>query len=301
MGCSSWAESWVPCFPCNFWRAGWLRSTGEKLQAKAVPCRQDRACGTLGSHREDIHTPRRHGTAFQLLMDALIPSQAVAGCPAALPSHTTALHQSRGSTGSHQLFPWGPFVPRQCWITSAILASTSDCTALQKQTQEVSEWRAAELVCTMNVCTTQIHNTSELKDTHKTVPSSHRHLTFDLNSHSPGIDLIALWWRIPSPAHSEPGSHSVLSLSAWITHYATIPCHLAMTFYLRCPGLQKKRAFCTTEVSRILGGVSRKCTTSNVLTTPQIPSIMLQAISKSLLPMKDLWKSSGSTVQIRTI
>lgn len=139
-----------------------------------------------------------------------------------MPHHCTAT-QAGAPLGAIISFPWGPFVPRQCWN------HFSHCCPYQwlysppeTNPQGFRLTWAPELVCTINVCTRHTNSTSELKGSwrhikHKTVPSSHRHLTFDFNSHSPGTDLIALWGRIP--ADSEPSPHSVVCLSAWITHY----------------------------------------------------------------------------------
>lgn len=121
MGCSRWAESWVPCFQCNFRKAVCLRTTSEKLQAKVVPSvGRTEPVAHCSLTQRGIHTPRRQSTAFQLLIDALIWALLIPWAPLRLwqaaqqpqqPSHATALHShtSWGSTGSHHLTSLGSF------------------------------------------------------------------------------------------------------------------------------------------------------------------------------------------------
>lgn len=145
----------------------------------------------------------------------------VPSSPSSPSCHTTAQPHKQGLHWEpSSSFLGGLLFPDNAEITSAIVASISDCIALQKQTHKVSDWLEPRAGL-HNQCLHQTYQqhvrTKGVLETHKTVPSSHRHLTFDFNSHSPGIDLIALWGRIP--ADSEPSPHSVVCLSAWITHY----------------------------------------------------------------------------------
>lgn len=264
IGCSRWAESWVPCFQCKFWRAVCLSTTGEKLQAKAVPpVGRTEPVAHFGLTQRGHSHPQQtrhsisvahgwtHGLCWAPLGLWQLPSS-----PSSppMPPHCTVTQ-----AGVH----WEPsssflgvlLFPDNAEITSATVANTSDCIALQKQTHKVSQWLEPQS-CTMNVCTTHIHKTSELQGSRRHIKLSPPHTDIWLLIL---IHILLGWsWLLsegePQHQHSEPGPHSMVSFSMNYTlcYNFDIPGCFAMTFYLRCPGLQKKRAFSTTEVSRMV-------------------------------------------------
>lgn len=223
MGCPSWADSWVLCSQSNFRTAVCLRATGEKPQAKAVPSVQ-----ALGSHREAIHTPRDTAQHCSCNGFTHLGSHrwALAGCPSprALPCHSTAQSHKQGLHWELHLLSLGSFCSQTMLKSLQPLWPISVTAELSRNKPTGFQTDLSHRAGLHNECLHHTYpqhgSTKGLLGTRKTVPFSHRHLTFDFNSHSPGIDLIALWGRIP--ADSEPGPHSMVSLSAWITHYATI-------------------------------------------------------------------------------
>lgn len=147
-------------------------------------------------------------------------------------------------------------------------------------------------------------------ETHETLHSSQRRLSFGLNSHSPGVDFVALWGRNPALAQSEAGNRPPQCGLSFGMHYT-----LCYNFSIPSLGLCHADILCkVTRLSKEKGFPHQRCGENgqielleNLLAAmssphPKCPPYYCKKISKSLLPVKAplglqyRWSQSKSSV-----